>query len=64
MNDYIQLWYDKYETEARTLMHDIWEHPEFAMEEYYTAGRLAGFTGVFHTEPCSSVRLCGISSHF
>ena len=43
MNDYIQLWYDKYETEARTLMHDIWEHPEFAMEEYYTAGRLAGF---------------------
>ena len=21
-------------------------------------------TGVFHTEPCSSVRLCGISSHF
>ena len=43
MNDYIQLWYDEYETEARTLMHDIWEHPEFAMEEYYTAGRLAGF---------------------
>ena len=43
MNDYIQLWYDKYETAARTLMHDIWEHPEFAMEEYYTAGRLAGF---------------------
>ena len=32
MNDYIQLWYDEYETEARTLMHDIWEHPEFAME--------------------------------
>ena len=32
MNDYIQSWYDRYETEARKLMHDIWEHPEFAME--------------------------------
>lgn len=36
-------WYEKNEREARSVMHDIWEHPEYAMEEYYAAGRVAEF---------------------
>ena len=43
MNKFLQLWYDENEEKLRKLMHDIWEHPETAMEEYHTAEVTAAF---------------------
>ena len=42
--------------DGRVFVTEVVSEDEFAGPSYTT--------GVFHTEPCSSVRLCGISSHF
>ena len=36
-------WYEKYEQDARKVMHDIWEHPEYAMEESFAAATVEAF---------------------
>lgn len=43
MNIYISEWYEKNTMKNRKLMHDLWEHPELALHEYYACQRVVEF---------------------
>lgn len=43
MNRHLEEWYEKNETRARALMHDIWEHPELGLDTHYSARAAAAF---------------------
>ncbi len=43
MNRWIKEWYDNNEDRVQKLMHDIWSHPEVALNEYYACGAVKEF---------------------
>ncbi|MBQ2689824.1 MAG: amidohydrolase [Solobacterium sp.] len=43
LNKWIKEWYDLYEDELKTMMHDIWAHPETGLDNKYAAETAAAF---------------------
>lgn len=55
MNPWIKKWFEENSGKVQKLMHDIWEHPELALHEYYACNAMAAFA---REEEFTEIKTC------